>query len=132
MGCHSHLSVAMGDYFSHRLLVCSQVTSGLVDVAEVMDTWTRQKGYPVVRVVLSPDGQLALSQRRFRLVPSRSDVASEPTPDLGYRWFVPLSLRTDSPGTHLFWMNRTDGGCCCPVFLDHRGTSSRRSKTGSI
>lgn len=86
----------------------TNVTSGLVDVAEVMDTWTRQKGYPVVRVVLSPDGQLALSQRRFRLVPSRSDVASEPTPDLGYRWFVPLSLRTDGQGTHLFWMNRTD------------------------
>ncbi|CAN7984588.1 unnamed protein product [Ixodes hexagonus] len=86
----------------------TNVTSGLVDVAEVMDTWTRQKGYPVVRVALSPSGQLVLSQRRFRLVPSQSDVAAELPPELGYRWFVPLSLRTDVPRTHLFWMNRTD------------------------
>lgn len=39
------------------------------DVGEVMDTWTRQMGLPVVNVRLAEDGRIILDQERFLLNP---------------------------------------------------------------
>ncbi|EMP40799.1 Glutamyl aminopeptidase [Chelonia mydas] len=53
-------------------------------VKEVMDTWTRQMGYPV----LSVDANLKVTQKRFLLDPSAN--TSEPTSALGYTWNIPV------------------------------------------
>nr|XP_053644189.1 aminopeptidase N-like [Cherax quadricarinatus] len=56
-------------------------------VKKVMDTWTLQMGYPVIKVVRSSDGTSAtLTQERFLLVKNEN---SSDTHD--YKWWVPLT-----------------------------------------
>ncbi|NXJ09609.1 AMPE aminopeptidase, partial [Odontophorus gujanensis] len=53
-------------------------------VSEVMDTWTRQMGYPVLEM----GNDSVLTQKRFLLDPSAD--ASYPPSDLGYKWNIPV------------------------------------------
>ncbi|XP_063609327.1 LOW QUALITY PROTEIN: aminopeptidase N-like [Penaeus indicus] len=63
-----------------------------VTVKMIMDTWTLQKGYPVIHVKRSKDGTSALlTQERFRV--ERSTNSSNIT---DYKWWVPLTYTTQS------------------------------------
>uniref|UniRef100_A0ABM5GJS6 Aminopeptidase n=1 Tax=Pogona vitticeps TaxID=103695 RepID=A0ABM5GJS6_9SAUR len=53
-------------------------------VKEVMDTWTRQMGYPVLDV----HSNLTITQRRFLLDPN-ADL-SQPPSEFSYRWTIPV------------------------------------------
>uniref|UniRef100_A0A803YM61 Aminopeptidase n=1 Tax=Meleagris gallopavo TaxID=9103 RepID=A0A803YM61_MELGA len=53
-------------------------------VSEVMDTWTRQMGYPVLEM----GSNSVLIQKRFLLDPNAD--ASYPPSDLGYKWNIPV------------------------------------------
>ncbi|NXB07559.1 AMPE aminopeptidase, partial [Cnemophilus loriae] len=53
-------------------------------VKEVMDTWTRQMGYPVLEM----GDNSVFTQKRFLLDPSAN--ASHPPSDLGYKWNIPV------------------------------------------
>lgn len=75
-----------------------------------MDTWTRQKGYPLITVTLK-HRIVRLKQRRFLLTPPEYDDAkpSDLSPH-GYKWYVPVTYITDlSPAEKIFWLNMTDG-----------------------
>lgn len=87
----------------------TNVTSGQLNVRQVMDTWTLQKGYPVVRVGVS-GGHLLANQTRFRLVAEESDeTTTEDLSEYGYKWFVPLTVMTNANLTSvLHWMNKTN------------------------
>ncbi|KAM4543185.1 glutamyl aminopeptidase isoform 2-T2 [Odontesthes bonariensis] len=68
--------------------------SGL-PVAEVMDTWTKQMGYPVLNLTVSAT-DAKLSQQRFLLDPN-ADPTQPPSP-LGYKWTIPVkwhSVKSD-------------------------------------
>ncbi|KAK9533236.1 hypothetical protein VZT92_008370 [Zoarces viviparus] len=68
--------------------------SGL-PVADVMDTWTKQMGYPVLDLSVS-EMDAKLSQRRFLLDP-KADTSQPPSP-LGYNWTIPVkwhSVKSD-------------------------------------
>ncbi|NWX00910.1 AMPE aminopeptidase, partial [Caloenas nicobarica] len=56
-------------------------------VKEVMDTWTRQMGYPVLEM----GSNSVFTQKRFLLDPNAN--ASDPPSDLGYRWNIPVKWR---------------------------------------
>ncbi|XP_064809643.1 glutamyl aminopeptidase isoform X3 [Oncorhynchus masou masou] len=60
--------------------------SGL-PVADVMDTWTKQMGYPVLDLSTA-DTQTKLTQRRFLLDPN-ADTTQPPSP-LSYKWTIPV------------------------------------------
>ncbi|XP_037798468.1 aminopeptidase N-like [Penaeus monodon] len=61
-------------------------------VKMIMDTWTLQKGYPVIHVKRSLDGTSAiLTQERFLV--ERSTNSSNST---AYKWWVPLTYTTQS------------------------------------
>lgn len=60
--------------------------SGL-PVADVMDTWTKQMGYPVLDLSVS-EVNAKLSQKRFLLDP-KADSSQPPSP-LGYKWTIPV------------------------------------------
>ncbi|XP_050688572.1 aminopeptidase N-like [Eriocheir sinensis] len=61
-------------------------------VKTIMDTWTLQMGYPVVKVTRSDDGTSAtITQERFLLV---KDPNSTDTHD--YKWWVPLTYTSMS------------------------------------
>ncbi|XP_077395201.1 glutamyl aminopeptidase [Festucalex cinctus] len=60
--------------------------SGL-PVGEVMDTWTKQMGYPVVDLTVT-ESNAKLNQHRFLLDPN-ADASKPPSP-LGYKWTIPI------------------------------------------
>lgn len=78
--------------------------SGFVTVKDIMDTWTRQSGYPVVTVTRSEDGTTAtVTQERFLL-------SGNLTQEEQSMWWVPLSWTTTSSfnfTTSTFWMKNT-------------------------
>ncbi|HEX7167851.1 MAG TPA: M1 family metallopeptidase [Acidimicrobiales bacterium] len=60
-------------------------------VRSTMDSWIFQGGYPVIAVEAAADGaQLAITQRRFRYLPTAEDADA--------RWQVPLILRASVDG----------------------------------
>uniref|UniRef100_A0A3P9PC93 Aminopeptidase n=1 Tax=Poecilia reticulata TaxID=8081 RepID=A0A3P9PC93_POERE len=56
-------------------------------VAEVMDTWTKQMGYPVVDVTIS-ESNAKLTQKRFLLDPLADP--SQPNSPFQYKWTIPV------------------------------------------
>ncbi|XP_034530930.1 glutamyl aminopeptidase [Notolabrus celidotus] len=81
--------------------------SGL-PVAEVMDTWTKQMGYPVLDLSVS-DNSATLTQRRFLLDPKAD--ATLPSSPFGYKWTIPVewhSLKTDKIMLEMFDKSTTE------------------------
>lgn len=64
--------------------------SGL-PVADIMDTWTKQMGYPVLSLT-NTDTEAKLTQTRFLLDPNADP--SQPTTPLGYKWTIPVKWKT--------------------------------------
>ena len=76
-------------------------------VKNVLDTWTRQMGYPFIKVnskVENGKTVLTLQQKRFLTNPAENE--DEPESNLGYKWFVPLSIHTSAGYSHL-WLDAT-------------------------
>ncbi|XP_078069462.1 glutamyl aminopeptidase isoform X2 [Mustelus asterias] len=57
-------------------------------IKEVMDTWTRQMGFPVLNV----ESTSTLTQKRF-LLDSKANATQPPSP-LNYRWNIPIKWHT--------------------------------------
>jgi glutamyl aminopeptidase len=76
---------------------------GAPNVKSVMDTWTRQMGYPVVHV--SVVGQeLRLRQERFLLDTKRDKT--QPSSPYNYQWKIPVRCVTSKGNiTNLIWFN---------------------------
>ncbi|XP_049950895.1 glutamyl aminopeptidase-like isoform X1 [Schistocerca serialis cubense] len=86
-----------------------QVTDDGIEVASVMDTWTRQMGYPVVEVLRGLEsGSRFLSQKRFLSNPKATYNASD-TP-YGYKWAIPITyITSDNPTeTKRLWLQPTE------------------------
>ncbi|XP_042727279.1 glutamyl aminopeptidase [Lagopus leucura] len=66
-------------------------------VSEVMDTWTRQMGYPVLEM----GSNSVLIQKRFLLDPSAD--ASYPPSDLGYKWNIPVKWGLGNSTNYTFY-----------------------------
>ncbi|XP_034715058.1 glutamyl aminopeptidase [Etheostoma cragini] len=86
-GCRKYLK----DYYFNNAKTANfwaslAEVSGL-PVADVMDTWTKQMGYPVLDLSVS-DTNAKLSQKRFLLDP-KADASQPPSP-LGYKWTIPV------------------------------------------
>ncbi|KAF4105637.1 glutamyl aminopeptidase [Onychostoma macrolepis] len=62
-----------------------------VPVAEIMDTWTKQMGYPMLTLI-NTDAEAKLTQSRFLLDPNADP--SQPSTPLGYKWTIPVKWRT--------------------------------------
>ncbi|XP_030580859.1 glutamyl aminopeptidase [Archocentrus centrarchus] len=81
--------------------------SGL-PIAEVMDTWTKQMGYPVLDLSVS-ETNAKLSQKRFLLDPKAD--ASQPPSVLGYKWTIPIkwhSIQNEKNMSSIFDRNSTE------------------------
>jgi aminopeptidase N len=49
-----------------------------VNITRVMDTWTRQMGYPVVTATRGPNGDISLQQKRFLSDPDDNSTDNSP------------------------------------------------------
>ncbi|XP_007238065.3 glutamyl aminopeptidase [Astyanax mexicanus] len=75
----------------------AEVSKEAVEI--VMDTWTKQMGYPVLNLA-STDTVAKLTQQRFLLDPIADP--SQPSTPLGYKWTIPVewySLNTSKNST---------------------------------
>nr|XP_060635604.1 glutamyl aminopeptidase [Anolis sagrei ordinatus] len=73
-------------------------------VEEVMDTWTRQMGYPV----LSMHSNLTLTQKRFLLDPKADP--SQPSSDFNYRWNIPVKWYEGNTTDTIFYSKSEPAG----------------------
>ncbi|XP_037686396.1 glutamyl aminopeptidase [Choloepus didactylus] len=73
-------------------------------VKEVMDTWTRQMGYPVLNV----DNRSNITQKRFLLDSSANP--SQPPSDLGYTWNIPVRWTEDNLSSTVLYNRSENGG----------------------
>nr|XP_018898450.1 PREDICTED: glutamyl aminopeptidase-like isoform X3 [Bemisia tabaci] len=82
-----------------------QKFAGDVKVADVMGTWTKQMGYPVVNVKRSGN-KLTLSQKRF--LPDKSESTTEMAKNMKLadsKWDVPIMYYTSAdPKVKLAWL----------------------------
>ncbi|KAJ1522082.1 hypothetical protein ONE63_002393 [Megalurothrips usitatus] len=85
-----------------------------VDVTKVMDTWTRQMGFPLVTVNRNQAGELVLSQKRFL---SNHDAKYDPsTSKFGYKWEIPVKYSTSSSkDNELIWLTSDEETVSIPV-----------------
>ncbi|XP_072938562.1 aminopeptidase A-like isoform X2 [Epargyreus clarus] len=63
-----------------------------INISYIIETWTRQMGYPVVTVRPSDDGTYVLTQTRFLL---DSEAVYENDSEFNYRWFIPITYKTN-------------------------------------
>ncbi|KAM9381901.1 glutamyl aminopeptidase [Phaethornis superciliosus] len=81
-------------------------------VKEVMDTWTRQMGYPVLEM----RNNSVLTQKRFLLDPKAN--ASHPPSDLGYKWNIPVKWRLGNSTNYTFYSTSDSAGITIESPLD--------------
>ncbi|XP_048855512.1 glutamyl aminopeptidase-like [Brienomyrus brachyistius] len=92
--------------------------SGL-PVANIMDTWTRQMGYPVVDVSIG-ETQATLTQQRFLLDPN-ADPSQPPVP-LSYKWTIPIKWQAiDSNKYNNTIFDKTNAGLTLPDYTNADG-----------
>ncbi|XP_035223488.1 glutamyl aminopeptidase-like, partial [Stegodyphus dumicola] len=100
----------------------TEVDLSHMNVSQIMDTWTRQKGYPLVTVTLEHT-TVKVKQERFLLFPDSGNISSPNSDNTSssdispydYKWFVPISYVTDLGNKHsTYWLNMTDGEFALP------------------
>lgn len=82
----------------------SSVSSKQLNISKIMDTWTRQMGYPVLTVERVKTTEWRLSQERYLTDPTAKSKSS-PSP-YDYRWDVPITwiTSTDTSAKSQKWL----------------------------
>ncbi|KAF6199081.1 hypothetical protein GE061_007106, partial [Apolygus lucorum] len=92
--------------------VMSKHANHSIHVKNIMDTWTRQMGFPLIHITREGT-TVSASQSRFLLTPEprneNNTALHEPKSPYHYKWYVPLSYITDTNDElETVWMNMTD------------------------
>ncbi|KAK7085111.1 hypothetical protein SK128_002659, partial [Halocaridina rubra] len=82
-----------------------KVSAAKLDISRIMDTWTRQMGYPVLSVkkAIANSNKLEVRQSRFLLDPTA--VSADDSP-YNYRWDVPVTFVTDTSSRIQVWFDK--------------------------
>ncbi|XP_029345406.1 glutamyl aminopeptidase-like isoform X1 [Acyrthosiphon pisum] len=82
------------------------VAPNTVNVKKVMDTWTRQAGFPVVSAIRNGT-KLTLKQQRFLSDPN-TNSSIDPSP-YDYKWEIPITYTTSTNNTlHEIWLSKDE------------------------
>ena len=68
------------------------------DVTSIVNTWIRQKGYPVVTVAQEGDNTFRLTQKRF-LTDPESEAKETLVSEYNYKWSIPITYITSANST---------------------------------
>ncbi|ESP00388.1 hypothetical protein LOTGIDRAFT_238559 [Lottia gigantea] len=66
-----------------------------IDVKKIMDTWTLQMNYPVVKVTKQGASRLRLTQQRYLRDPTATDPMKY-TSKFGYKWTIPFTYTSSN------------------------------------
>lgn len=86
--------------------ILDQQNNNGINITHVMDTWTRQKGFPVITVEVDETGNRVLSQKRFLSDP---EANSSDTSPFGFRWEVPITyISSANREKNCTWLHSQD------------------------
>ncbi|KAK6629881.1 hypothetical protein RUM43_003702 [Polyplax serrata] len=88
-----------------------------VNVQDVMDTWTRQMGLPLINVK-NTSNSLVLTQERF-LSDGQAQFKSSDSP-YGYKWDIPVHYVVEGSSPKLIWFNRGSDSISIPLQNDKK------------
>ena len=78
------------------------VSRGGLNITHIMNTWTRQKGYPVITVKkTNVVGEYVITQSKF------GTNSSEMSP-YNYKWEIPISYKTSRDSVNHTWLHLED------------------------
>lgn len=90
---------------------------GNVNVAKVMDTWTRQMGFPLLTVKRTSANTFSVTQKRFLANPEAKSDSS--TSKFGYKWEVPIFYATSlNQDNALVWLYSNQESVEIPASAD--------------
>ncbi|XP_028401179.1 glutamyl aminopeptidase-like [Dendronephthya gigantea] len=121
LNAHKYGNAKTKDLWDY-LTMASKAAGKYIDVAEVMDTWTLQMGYPVVSVS-EVGGDIILTQQRFLADPNANQSNTKFTSKYGYKWHIPFTIaiskkgensEVETNGLEIVWMNRTSDRIIVP------------------
>ncbi|XP_061528117.1 endoplasmic reticulum aminopeptidase 1b [Phycodurus eques] len=93
------------DFCSKRTLQSGEYYHGdKFDIKTIMDTWTRQKGFPLVSVDLK-SRKLILTQHRYLKIEEKPTTTGPPTEKLV--WQIPLTYKTSASDTTQHFLMRS-------------------------
>ncbi len=110
---------AAQDDLWHALTVQSHLDDTLaktLTVKQIMDTWTLQKGYPVVQVNRDIEGNKLIITQKWFLLNFQSKLLNNPVEYNSYKWYVPFTFTTKNQSSFNFesktdWLKPNDTQC---------------------
>ncbi|ESO85815.1 hypothetical protein LOTGIDRAFT_130453 [Lottia gigantea] len=88
----------------------SEVSS--LDVKHIMDTWTRQMGYPYINISYSPPsatGQTTVTAKQRRFLSDANTTFDPSVSEFGYKWYVNLDYVTSDGKNGSYILDLNDG-----------------------
>lgn len=85
----------------------TETVDGRYQIKTIMDTWTRQMGYPVVNIKAGGKDHYIIEQKRFLLQPGdKFNVSESP---YKYMWHIPFvySFKSKPSHTELHWLSNS-------------------------
>ncbi|CAG0886917.1 unnamed protein product [Cyprideis torosa] len=99
-----------------------------MDINGIMDTWTKQMGYPVL-LVNQVDNNLEIKQQRYLSDPEANVTDDSP---FGYKWDVPVTYldAVSEVGITVQWLSRNDEKLLIPRAPEAKFVKLNRGQTG--
>ncbi|KAL4216276.1 hypothetical protein ACF0H5_024001 [Mactra antiquata] len=86
----------------------TEATNSTIKIGEIMATWCKQMGYPVISITSDGDHYI-LQQERF-LINTQSNSETTGDSPYGYKWHVPFTYKEEGETeSHLHWMSMGPG-----------------------
>lgn len=84
-----------------------KISSKNLAISDIMDTWTRQMGYPVLQLTRVGQGNYRVEQERYLTDPSLAAI-SQPSP-YNYKWDIPITwITSENPVMSTKWLGRQE------------------------
>ncbi|XP_066600502.1 aminopeptidase A isoform X2 [Prorops nasuta] len=85
--------------------ILQEAIGSKINLTAIMDTWTRQKGFPVLTVRKGQGNKYILTQKRFLSDPDAEYDPAES--EYRYKWTIPITYITNNSGiATLFWFDK--------------------------
>jgi glutamyl aminopeptidase len=111
----------------------ANISSQNLDITKIMNTWTKQKGYPILTLSLVNEGSkqsYRVSQQRFLSDPEAYKMTDQISP-FDYKWEVPITYTSSmNDSTDQIWLHPEQEYVDIPIPNDCKWLKLNISQTG--
>ncbi|XP_043478871.1 glutamyl aminopeptidase-like isoform X1 [Leptopilina heterotoma] len=98
---NAYRNAETADLFS----ILQEAIGNRININSIMDTWTRQMGFPVINVTVKTKTSYTVTQKRFLADPEAQFNVTDS--DYGYKWTIPITYITSANSTPtLVWFDK--------------------------